>query len=254
MSDLTKKPVVLSLAGTDAIAAQEDLAFTATDGHPLAFDLYSPSEPGRPVVVFVSGFPDPGGKLKRMAAYPSWARLVAASGMAAVTYANREPVADLSRLLAHLRHAALGVDGARVALWACSGNVPTALATLAHEPVVCAALLYGYCLDDASGALAQAAARFGFLAATRGLSLDDLPRALPLHLVRAGRDEMPGLNSTIDALVAAALARDQPLGVDNVAGAPHAFDLIDDRDASRAAIARVLAFLRCHLLGAIDRR
>jgi len=58
--------------------------------------------------------------------------LVAASGLAAITYANREPVADLDALLDHLAAtgSALGVDAARCALWATSGHAPLALSRL----------------------------------------------------------------------------------------------------------------------------
>ena len=101
-----------------------------------------------------------------------------------------------------------------------------------------AALLYGYMLD-----VPEAAQQFGIGVPARGRKIDDLPRAVPLLVVRAGQDQTPLLNVSLDAFVSAALARDLPLTLINQPGAPHSFDLFDDSDASRATIRRILSFL-----------
>ncbi len=254
---MTLAPVVLRLPGMDAANVRRGLVYRETDAGPLALDLWTPGgaapDRPRPVVVFVSGYADPaferhlGCKVMEMASYASWARLVAASGLAAVTYANREPVADLGSVLGYVHEHAreLGVDRGRIAIWACSGNVPTALGALlagARVPVAAAALCYGYMFG--AGA---AAAQIGFADPCAGRSIDDVPTGLPLLVVRAGRDETPGLNATIDRFVAGALARDLPLTVVNHAGAPHAFDVLDHGDATRDVIRGILDFLRVKL-------
>jgi type IV pilus assembly protein PilB len=76
---------------------------------------------------------------------------------------------------------------------------------------------------------------------------EQLPRSTPLLLVRAGGDETPGLNATLEHFVADALALDLPLTVVNQAGAPHAFDVITDDEATRQVLRQILAFLRFHL-------
>ena len=99
----------------------------------------------------------------------------------------------------------------------------------AREPLACAALLYGYLLDlDGATSVAEAAAQFHF--AVPPVSLDELPRQLPLLVVRAGRDAMPGLDATLQRFVTAARAREVPLALTLIdhAKAPHAFDLMDD--------------------------
>ena len=262
-NDMTKKTVVLEIAGMDAVAVQRDVAYRTTEAGALTMDLYVP--PGaqtgarRPAVVFVSGYPDPGFeafvgcKLKDMGAYTSWGRLVAASGIVGVTYTNREPVADLDALLQYLRQnaASLGIDENRIGLWAASGNVPRAVSVLmqqASSSLACAVLAYGYMLDPAgSTRVAEASARFGFVNPAAGKSVDDLPRELPLFLVRAGKDELPGLNETIELFLTAALARNLPVTFVNHATAPHAFDILDDSETSREIIRSILAFLRVHL-------
>lgn len=250
-TDPTSMPLVHTIPGAADVTVERHHRY-ATEAGPLAFELYRPPQAAgpSPAVVFVSGFPDPGmtamlGKpLKDWASYIGWGRLVAASGMVGVTYANREP-GDVRALVGHLRaHAAdLGIDAQRIGVWACSGNVPTALALVAHARPACAALLYGYMLDlDGATHVAEAAARFH--CAVPPVSLDELPPAMPMLVVRAGRDTTPGLNVTLDRFVAAARSRGMAVTLIEHAEAPHAFDLMDDTPASRAVIDEVLAFLR----------
>lgn len=263
-NEITKAAVVYEIPGMDAVRIRRDVEYLEIEDGPLTMDLYLPpdSRPDTPTpaVVLVSGFPDPGFeaalgcKLKEMKSYISWGRLIAASGLAAITYTNRDPVADLDALVAYLRReaASLGIDDNRLGLWACSGNVPMALSVLMQETrhsFRCASLCYGFMLDvRGSTRVADAAAQFRFVNPCAGRSVDDLPQELPLFLVRAGQDEMPGLNEAIDLFVAEALKRNLPMTLVNLATAPHAFDLFDDRATSRDTIQRILAFLELHLL------
>jgi acetyl esterase/lipase len=183
----------------------------------------------------------------------SWARLIAASGLAAITYSNRNPVDDIHTLLGYVREngASLGVDEGRIGIWASSGNVPLALSLVmqdAKAPPTCAALCYGYLLDleDSTG-VADAAKTFGFANPCAGKRLEHLRRDIPLFLARAGGDQMPRLNETLDRFVIEALGCDLPLTLVNLPSAPHAFDLFHDTTASRETIRQILAFLRFHL-------
>ena len=70
---------------------------------------------------------------------------------------------------------------------------------------------------------------------------------MSLLLVRAGRDECPGLNQALDVFISRALGANLPLTVVNHPTGPHAFDLLDDTDKSREVIRVTLEFLRFHL-------
>jgi hypothetical protein len=250
-TDMINKGLSHTIAGAAEVTVIRDHAYASGQG-PLGFDLYRPPHASAPcpAVVFVTGFPDPGaaaffGKpLKDWASYMDWARLVAASGIAAILYLNREP-GDVVALVRHLRAnaGALGIDAERLGVWACSGNVPNALGLVARERVRCAAFLYGYMLDlDGASEVAEAAAQFHFAAPPT--SFDDLPRDLPMLVVRAGRDETPGLDASIQRFVTAARARRMPLTVLEHPEAPHAFDLVDDSAETHRVIDEVLAFLQ----------
>lgn len=263
-NEIATRRVVFTVPKMDAVIVRPNIRVQSTDDCEQTMDLYlPPSPPGcetpKPVVILVSGFPDPGFeaavgcKFKEMGTYTSWARLLAASGLAVVTYTNNDPVADFDTLLHHLRSnaAALGIDGDRMGVMACSGNVPMALSVLMQKTprcFRCAALSYGYMLDlgGATG-VAEAAKQWHFVNPSAERSLD-LLQEIPLLVVRAGEDAMPGLNHAIDDFVAAALSRNLPLTLLNHASAEHAFDVADDSRASRQVIRQMLAFMSFHLL------
>jgi hypothetical protein len=242
--DFTSQPLVVS---TDESIVPE--RHTYSD---LGFRIYRKAhEAPQPAVIFVNGFPDPGmlamlGKrLEDWASYIGWARLVAGAGMAAITYENRTPN-DVALLLQYVRANAssLGIDPDRIALWACSGSVPTALSLIGREKLACAALLYGLMLDvDGSTDAREAAARFHCAPSTA--TFEELPRDLPLLIVRATKDETPGLDPILKRFMSAANGRLNATIFEHEG--PHAFDLVQDTDASRTMIGRVLEYLRDHL-------
>jgi hypothetical protein len=243
MHEMALKRVVLELAGMDAVPVRSvDYAAGRT------MEVHGGGG-GAPALLFVNGFPDPafaarmGCALKDMRCYRDWARLVAVSGMAAVTYQNHEP-ADAELALAYLREegAALGIDPDRIGVIAFSGNGPTA-AGLVDARIRCALFVYAFLYDAA--AVAQA---IGFADGVAGRTPEDFPPSVPVLVVRCGRDEVPGINATIDAFIAAGLARNLPLTAVNLPNAPHAFDLHVDTPVSHDAIRQILAFARQHLV------
>ena len=260
---ISKKRVVYTLPGVDAVTVRRDEVYRVTDGGPLTMDLYYPPEALRgartPAVLFVTGFNDAGAlrmlgcRLKDMGSYVSWGQLAAASGLLGITYTNSDPAADVRAVLDHLRQnaAALEIDETRVGVWSCSGHVPTALSVLmqdAGERLRCAVLCYGYMLDfDGSTGTAAAARQFGFANPCAGKTVADLRRDLPLFIARAGQDLMPGLNDALDRFMIQALACNLPVSCVNHSTAPHAFDIMDDSDTSREIIRQILAFMQFHL-------
>jgi acetyl esterase/lipase len=259
---ISKRRAVYSVAGAAAATVRRDLEYRVVNGGALTMDVYyPPGSTGRalPAVLFVTGFADAGAermlgcKLKEMGSYISWAELATTSGLVAVTYTNAEPAADAREVLDYVRQnaTALGIDGNRIGLWACSGSVPTALSLLVQggdDYLKCAVLCYGYMLDaNGSTRVADAAKQFGFVNPGAGKSVADLPPDLPLFVARAGQDRMPGLNEALDDFVHTALTCNLPLTLINHAGGPHAFDLFDDSEISREIIRRILRFMRFHL-------
>ncbi len=259
-----KKMVVYKLPDVDAVTVRRNEEYRSAAGA-LAMDLYYPpdlmSGARIPAVIVVAGYPDLGVeaklgcKFKEMGSSISWGQLMAASGLVAIAYTNREPAADLHALLQDVRQnaAALGIDENRIGVWASSGNVPLALSVLMQEDrayLKCAVLCYGCMLDlDGFTHIAEAAKTWGFVNPCAGKSVEDLPHDIPLFIARSGRDEMPHLNETLDRFLGKALTCNLPVTFVNHPMAPHAFDLLHDSETSREIIRQILAFMRFHLLG-----
>jgi dienelactone hydrolase len=266
---MTKVPVLYRIPGVDSVVVQRDLAYTSgargeagADGRTM--DVYHPPDAKTgtrlPAVVIVEGYPGlgfaerMGCQFKDMEHTVSWARLLAASGMAAITYTNHEPAADLDTLLEHVRQnaASLSVDPQRLGAWASSGHVPLALSLLmsgCESPrFTCAVLCYGYTLDlDGSTAVADASRAWGFANPAAGKSVDDLSGDVPLFLARAGQDGLAGLNDALDRFLARAVARNLPITFTNHPEGPHAFDMTHDSETTRRIVQQVLTFLQSHL-------
>jgi hypothetical protein len=246
---ISKKRVVYFVPGMDAVTVRRE----------GEIDIYYPavSDDAAAGRHLVTGFADAGAerrlgcRFKEMGSFVSWAQLTAASGMAAITYANTEP-SDI-HVLHHVRtHAAtLRIDATRLGVWACSGHGPNALSLLLKDygdPPRSATLLYPYTLDVAgSTAVADAARQFGFAVPAAGNAIDDLRADVPVFMARAGQDQMPGLNRALDAFVSAVLDRNLQITIANHGRGPHGFDVFADSGRSHEIIRTVLRFLQWHL-------
>jgi|GraSoiStandDraft_34_1057297.scaffolds.fasta_scaffold108722_1 hypothetical protein len=262
-SDLFTRRVCLRIEGMDAVTVQRNIPYGPPDDGRLVMDAYYPPDEtadGRwPVVIIVAGYPGTLEPRPTPLAYKeigwtvSMAQLIAVSGMVAVAYTNREPVTDLQVLLEHIHEHAvsLRIDASRFGIMAVSGNVPTALTTImrnATRTPSCAVFGCG-CLLDLDGAtdVAAASRQFGFSNPTAGRSLADLRRDIPLFIWRAGRDQFPAMNASIDRFMGHALIENFPVTLVNHAEGPHAFDLFDESRTSRGIVRQTLRFLREHL-------
>ena len=156
--------------------------------------------------------------------------------------------------LAHLREEApgLGIDGGRIGLFASSANVPLAVWLLMQadrREIRCAVLCCGYMLDlNGATSVADMQKLFPFANPGAGKTMDDVRRDVPLLVVRAGRDQF-GVNESLDSFIAGALERDLRVRMINHAGAPHAFDLFEDSEATREIVREILRFMQFHLSG-----
>lgn len=265
--DVTKLPVVLTLPKMDEVSLQQVEYVEDSDGA-LGLDIYYPpgcklietklAETKLAVVILVTGHADPtieaavGCKLKDSEAYISWAKLIAVSGVVAITYANRNPAQDIASLIDYLKSNAdlLNIDLNRVGIWSCSANVPNALALAISGQINirCAAFLYGFMFDRGGKTfVADAASQSGFAAPNANSTIDDMPRDMALRIIRAGADQIPGINQTIDDFCSDALSRNLPVTLVNHSSGRHSFDIFDDGDLSRVIIRDLLSFLAFHL-------
>ena len=256
LAEVARKQVVYRIPGMDDVPVRRNIAYKMTADGALLMDIYYPpaATPVTPVplVAIVLGYPDPQSGGRMFGPLTSWARLIAMSGMAAAIYGTRTPDEDVHDVFAYLREnaASLGVDSLRIGVYAASANVAVALSLLMRDADFrCATLLSGFTFDvEGSTVFAEASRQYGFINATAGRSIDELPADVPMFVLRAGREHFPGINAALDQFAARALARNLPLTFVNHATGSHAADMDDDTDATRRIIRQVLDFLRLHLV------
>ncbi|MCI0711247.1 MAG: hypothetical protein L0154_13900 [Chloroflexi bacterium] len=259
---MSEQQVSYNIPGMDDVHVEQGHVYYADGTTQLAMDIYrAPQSSSSPVVIFVFGFPDAvllanrGQKLKDRGQSISWSRLVAASGLTAITYETANPAQDVLNLITYIRENAetLNIDRSRIGLWSCSGNVPTVLSVLMqqpHEYLRCAVMYYGFMLDwEGSHIVTEAAANFGFVNPNENKTYDDLPQHIPLFIVRAGLDSLPIINATIDHFLSEAVSRNLPLTFVNYTSGQHGFDVVDSSLRSQEIIKDTLKFMIEHLQG-----
>jgi dienelactone hydrolase len=257
--------VVFEVAGMGEVDVRADLSYKTVESGNLLFDVYRPrsADQAMPAVVFVHG-DGPREVLadaKDWGQYTSWGRLVAASGLAGVTFNHRsthgatelsEAASDVDDLISHVRERAdeLGLEPNRLCIWTCSAGGPIGMraALVADEHVCCAVCFYGmldlrHLREQIADTVADEVLEDFSPVCKLPVDGRDVP---PLLLARAGLDR-PVFNEAIDRFAAEAIHRGAAVDLLTHPHGQHGFDVLDDDDRSREIIARTLAFMRWHL-------
>lgn len=261
---IVNAPVVLQLPGMADVKVRRDLRYSSGDPH-LFMDVYSPTSIKRglklPVVLFIHGGAGSASRPKDWGIYQSWRRLAAASGLIGVTFNHRlgfpapllgEAAADVADALDYVRtHAALwNADGERVCPAAFSAGGP--LLSMGFAPqrpyVKCLIAFYAF-LDIQQSELHRThepAERVRAFSPIERLD-DPQARSMPFFIGRAGLDEIPTLNDSIDRFAARALEKNANVVLWNHPAGVHTFDNQNDDDRSREIVGAALEFMKRHL-------
>ncbi len=262
---MVNTPVVMTLPRMDQVRVIADQSYASTKDPRLLMDVYLPPDlkagERRPVVVFVHGGTGSGTNPKDWGIYRTWGRLAAASGFIAVTFTHRlgypkpmleEAGRDVDDAIQYLRaHAArLQAYPDRICLAAYSAGGP--LLTLGIDEkrpyVRCLIAFYAF-LDIQQSSLhrdSEPAERVRAYSMVEHLG-EARARALPMFIARAGRDEIPTMNDSIDRFIARAIRENANVAVWNHPEGVHGFDNQNDDARSREIIAAALAFMSAHL-------
>lgn len=250
--DLMKIPVFYPVPAAEAVRVEREIVFRTAGDTPLKADIYLPAARGTyPVVLLVSG-----GSVndwRTAAFYTSFARVLAAEGIAAVNYDKRlardrtsVPAAsdDSLALVDHLKSnaAKYGLDVSRLCSWHFSAGGTIAGTMLGEKsPASCVVLTYAI-LSFGDGDQDARLAPHSALVQARERG-DRLP---PTLVVRAGRDAKT-LNDSIDAFIAAALSKNAPVSLINYPAGDHGFEILNDTDETRRVIAQSIAWVKSRL-------
>lgn len=262
--EVWRKRNVYQVPGMEQIQPERDLVYKQVDGLDLRLDVYLPSEEPaelRPTVLLVHGDLPPeliiGTKDK--GPFVSLGQLVAASGLAAVTFDHRSTEqftrmpdvgADIADLIDFVRREgpSLGIDPERLCVWAFSAGVPYGVQVgLRQEGVRCVVAYYGPLdLQLLHGHLPPSVTEESLRAASPLAQIEDMTAIVPLLVVRAGQDQ-PWINVGIDRFVQQALARNLAIDLMTHPEGQHAFDILDDSKRSREIVRRTLDFIKDQL-------
>lgn len=261
---MREERIVCTAPASETFSRVGDVAYRLIDGDALKLDVYRPARAPAPlptvVLIHGDGSPDVIRDIKDWGQYISWGELLASTGIAAVTFNHRSshrgtrPYDVASDIDAALNYIASNseewnLDPSRLGLWACSLGVPFAMrvAFNGSPSLRCLAALYGPMEVMPSPDVTESDAedtRREFSPLHRLRSGSELP---PLLIARAGRDQFPRLNDSIDAFVMLALAQNREIDLLNHPSGSHGFDVQNDCRRSRDVIEAILNFYRKHL-------
>lgn len=261
-SDLPIDSLAFSLPGMDEIIVTH-LDYPSANGSLLPVDVYNPPDStGRdplPVVIFVMGMPDwaphISEPLKEMSQYVSWGRLVAASGLVAITY-QTEQHDDLDAVVGWIQENGhlYRMDPHRIGLWSCADSSPTAMSFAMQEGrgfLKFAVFYYGQMLTPDNkfrDGINDMCSRSGCYAAELK-DVAQLHTDLPLLIVRAGRKPMLRyVNDSIDHFLDVGLASDMDITLIEFAEGRHKFEqTMKSHPRSAEIIEQTLEFMRTRI-------
>ncbi len=265
LHDLVMKPVVYSVPDMEKVTVKSNLKYTDADNPNLLLDVYTP--PGlakgerRPAVVFIHGSAGAEAKAKDWGIYISWGRLVAASGLVGVTFTHRlgypkpflnDAESDVKAAVNYVRANAdaLGVDRDRICLAAYSGGGPLLSAAMRERPLYVRCLVSFYAFLDVRQSpmhtpheTPETLERFSPVAQLAA-GADGLA---PVFVARAGLDQIPTLNDSIDRFVQAAVKQNAAVTLYNHPRGVHGFDNQTPDERSREIVRAALDFMKTHL-------
>jgi acetyl esterase/lipase len=263
-AEAVNRPLVYHVPGEESVRVRRNLVYRQ---EPEAkADVYQPRNSQNtkmPIVILIHGGvgPEVTFRPKDWGFYREYGRLLAASGLVAVTFNHRlgypqpfmdEAADDVARLISYIReHAAeYGADPDRICLAVYSAGGPLLSGYIRTPPpyLRCLAAFYSV-LDIRDSELHRrfmtAAQRKAFSpAAQLEKHADRLP---PMFVARAGRDQIPGLNTWMEKFLDVAVKKNASITLAIHPTGAHGFENSNDDDRSREIIRMAVEFLRTHL-------
>lgn len=257
-------PVVYKVPGMDKAKVVQNLIYTKTDDPNILMDIYLPPDltkaEKRPAVIFIHGGAKPEWTAKDWGVYTTWGRLIAASGFVGVTFTHRleypnrsleNAAQDVRAAIKYVRENGdkYNVDKDRVCLIAYSAGGPM-LSLAMHGDMPFVRCLVGfYAFMDIQQSDYKKTERVETVKTFSPITYleNNASKIPPLFIARAGRDEVPTMDDSIDRFVNEALARNIALTLANHPQGVHGFDNQNDDDRSREIIRSAIAFMQNHL-------
>ena len=257
-------PVVYKVPGMDKVKVVQNLKYTRTDDPNVLMDVYLPPDAAnnekRPIVIFIHGGVKTEYTPKDWGIYTSWGRLVAASGLVGVTFTYRleypnksleNAAQDVSAAIDYVRANAgkYNADKDRICLIAYSAGGPMLSLAMHGDTPYVRCLVGFYAFMDIQQSDYRKTETADTLKAFSPITYlqKDPSKIPPMFIARAGRDEVPSMDDSIDRFVSEALTRNIAFNLANHSQGVHGFDNQNDDHRSREIIRSAIAFMQTQL-------
>lgn len=261
---LPQKPIVYQIPEMKDVVCHKGIVYLSVNGIDLKADIYVPPTRDKsntlPIVIIVDGYPDSrinqswgrDGKDLQMAV--SWAELIAASGMAAVTYQTQFSHSETDSLIYFLKKHAedFNLDMSNLCVYGASACTLAAQSLMQNDDysIKCAVFNYGILLTPDQKYYAEidsTANIFGFYFSDLR-KISRIPGNIPMLVTRAGNDKYQIVKNTTEYFVAEAMRSNAQLTFINYPDGQHDFDILDDTETSKLIIKQTVDFLQAYLL------
>jgi hypothetical protein len=220
--------VALKLLGMEDVIIKKDVPYLNNSISTKKMDIYYPPKfdfnRKIPAIIFISGIPDSsmvklsGDQFRKYGQYTSWCKIVAASGMAAIVYETDDPKNDLISLTEYIQsdQMNLSINKNSIGAFVCSGNTPTGVSYILNSSSIfsCAVLYYGFFLTQDGENLSIIESLFKQKGFQKPPILPDpanWKKDVPLLIVRAGQDNTPYLNQSMQSFLNHAIKYNLPI-------------------------------------------
>ena len=257
-------PVVYKVEGMDKVKVIPNLKYTKTDDPNVLMDVYLPTDmtksEKRPVVIFIHGGVKTEYTPKDWGEFTTWGRLIAASGFVGVTFTHRlkypnksleNAADDVRAAIKYVRDNAdkYNADKDRICLIAYSAGGPMLTLAMRGDTPFVKCLIGFYSFLDIRQSDYKNTEQPETVKAFSAISYleknaDKIP---PMFIARAGRDEVPTMNDSIDRFTKEAISKNIALDFANQPNGVHGFDNQTDDARSREIIRAVIEFIKIHL-------
>ena len=259
-----ERVVALKLPGMEDVIIKRDIPYLNNSISIRKMDIYYPPKfdfnKKIPAIVFISGASDSSmvklvsSPFRKYSQYTSWCKLVAASGMAAIVYETFDSKNDLISLTEYLisDQQNLSIERNNIGAFVCSGHTPTAAAYLLNSSSIfnCAVLYYGFFLTQDGENLSTIESMFKQMGFQKPPILPDptnWKKDVPLLIVRAGQDNVPNLNQSMQSFLNHAIKYNMPITLFNYPNGPHGFEVYTNNETTIQIIENTLEFWKVNL-------
>jgi acetyl esterase/lipase len=260
---IVSAPVVLPVKGSHNVKATNDIFYSDPKDTYRKLDIYQPDQRNDtkkfPLVILIHGKTPVETDPRKWNGYVTWANLVAGRGFITMAFTHSlaipgKSLADAGKDLADViqyaksNHARYNIDTTRIALIGYSAGVVLLSQAFLQKNISpkCMVAFYGF-MEITTAPLFKDEDKSTLEKFSLITHVKDTNGFPPMLVARAGKENNPDLNPTIDSFLIKANGFNLPVTFVNHPAGVHGFDTQTNDARSREIVGSVVSFLLDHL-------